>query len=666
MDQNTRKPNHLAGEKSPYLLQHAYNPVNWYPWCDEAFEKAVQQDIPVFLSIGYSTCHWCHVMAHESFEDQEVAEILNRGFVSIKVDREERNDIDAVYMSACQALTGSGGWPLTIVMTPDKKPFFAGTYFPKREKFGSLGLIEILTFLEKGWKDRRQDLLDESRRITGFLQQEQQLRGGKTESPQELISSGISYFSKAFDHKWGGFGPAPKFPSPHNLLFLLEQEEENCTAMAEKTLIQMYRGGIFDHIGGGFCRYSTDAQWLVPHFEKMLYDNALLLLAYSSAFSRTGNDLYKEIADRITQYVFRELTDEQGAFYCSQDADSEGEEGKFYVFAPGEIKQVLGESEGDAFCRRFDITGSGNFEGRSIPNLLKTGDYRKQEKQSQLEKLMEYRLSRTELHKDDKILTGWNGMMIAALAKSSVQLCRPDFLEAAFAAEAFVWKNLHGVDGKLLTRWRKGEAAFPAVLEDYAFFAWAQLECYSASFDEAYLEKAILLGEQILEQFFDWEQGGCFLYGKNSEELFLRPKELYDGAIPSGNSAAAFVMKKLAFFTGHEKWRRAWDLQKEFLLKNIRQPAGHSFFLWILTQEQRQQGQLICTARAAADVEKLAALDMDVLLKTEENKERLETAAPFLKEYPVPEKGAVYYFCRGNHCSSPVTSLDEVEKISKK
>ena len=445
--------NHLNHEKSPYLLQHAENPVDWYPWCDEAFALAAERDIPIFLSIGYSTCHWCHVMAHESFEDPEVAEILADGFVAVKVDREERPDIDSVYMSVCQAMTGSGGWPLTIIMTPDKKPFFAGTYFPKHNRFGSPGLIELLNAVSDKWAANRKSLLEQSDVVVDFLKAREAAgssAGGRTGSgddstdnaaadsgaqnqtdPCALIEGGLAYFTKTFDKKNGGFGASPKFPSPHNLLFLMGQKGrkgEKYLTMAEKTLEQMYRGGIFDHIGGGFSRYSTDEKWLVPHFEKMLYDNALLLLTYSQAWQETGSSLYRYVAERTAAYVKRELTDPEGGFYCGQDADSDGAEGKYYVFTPEEIRSLLHLEPAASFCARYDITPGGNFEGKSIPNLLSADNWTALPDEDLLRILQEYRLERTVLHRDDKVLTSWNGLMIAALAKSARQLKNAEFL----------------------------------------------------------------------------------------------------------------------------------------------------------------------------------------------------------------------------------------------
>lgn len=662
--ENNRMTNRLANEKSPYLLQHAQNPVDWYPWNEEAFAEAQKRDVPVFLSIGYSTCHWCHVMEHESFEDHEVAELLNQNYVSIKVDREERPDIDSVYMTVCQALTGAGGWPLTVIMTPEKKPFFAGTYFPKKGQYGGTGLMDLLAFITEKWNKDRQRLLKESEKITEFVKRRAEEDEKHQIQPKNLIEEANQYFADSFDKNWGGFGPMPKFPSPHNLLFLLEQKEMDFVSMAEKTLVQMYRGGLFDHIGGGFSRYSTDDRWLVPHFEKMLYDNALLVLAYAEAYRVTGKELYKAVADQTVNYVLRELTDEGGGFYCSQDADSDGEEGKYYVFAPGEIKKILGEEEGEAFCKRFDITMQGNFEGKSIPNLLKDPHFEKMPEEGTLEKLYQYRLKRTRLHKDDKVLTGWNGLMIAALARAGRIFGEDVYLNAAERAAEFVWEHLQYEDGRLLVRWRHGDAAYPGALEDYAFFTWALLECYSSTFDIAYLKRAVLTGNKLLELFFDEENGGCFLYGKDSEQLFVRPKEVYDGAMPSGNSAAALIMRKLSFFTGEQQWRSAWQKQQAFLVRRAHHhPAGHSFFLWQLCEEGKEQGQLICVSSEKLSIEALRQLPLEILVKTEENRSRVEEIVPFMKDYPMPAQGTDYYFCRHHQCSQPVHSMEEIEKI---
>lgn len=687
--------NHLNHEKSPYLLQHAENPVDWYPWCDEAFTLAAEKDIPIFLSIGYSTCHWCHVMAHESFEDPEVAEILADGFVAVKVDREERPDIDSVYMSVCQAMTGSGGWPLTIIMTPDKKPFFAGTYFPKHNRFGSPGLIELLNAVSDKWAANRKSLLEQSDVVVDFLKAQEaagRSAGGRTGSgddsadnaaadsgaqnqidPCALIEGGLAYFTKTFDKKNGGFGASPKFPSPHNLLFLMGQKGrkgEKYLTMAEKTLEQMYRGGIFDHIGGGFSRYSTDEKWLVPHFEKMLYDNALLLLTYSQAWQETGSSLYRYVAERTAAYVKRELTDPEGGFYCGQDADSDGAEGKYYVFTPEEIRSLLHLEPAAAFCARYDITPGGNFEGKSIPNLLSADNWTALPDEDLLRILQEYRLERTVLHRDDKVLTSWNGLMIAALAKSARQLKNAEFLEAALTCCNFLLKNLHRGDGSLFARWRQGHQAFDGTLDDYAFFCWGLLECYSTTFNPYYLQQADFIGRKMLELFFDDADGGCYLYGKDSEQLFIRPKETFDGAVPSGNSVAALVMKKLAFFTGEAVWEQAYAKQSAFMQSKCReQAAGHSFYLWVLNEELSEDGQLICAMNEMESLPpetlcELWNLDMDILLKTPETQELLHQISPYMEHYPIPQDGASYYYCKGHVCSSPVHSLEELEELA--
>lgn len=658
--------NRLTQEKSPYLLQHADNPVDWYPWCDEAFDEAAKRDVPVFLSIGYSVCHWCHVMAHESFEDEEVAALMNKNYVAVKVDREERPDIDAVYMSFCQAVTGSGGWPLTIIMTPDKKPFFAATYLPKRSQYGHMGLMELLTAVSAKWKQDRSQLLTQVEAVTDYLNRRTEQVSNKTADPVQLIAEALTQFTESFDPQYGGFGQSPKFPSAHNLLFLMAQKQEGPLAMAEKTLTQMYRGGIFDHVGGGFCRYSTDDMWLAPHFEKMLYDNALLILAYGQAYKESGKTIYQDIAEKTIRYVLRELTDEKGAFYCSQDADSEGVEGKFYLFTPQEVITALGQKAGAEFCQRYDITKEGNFEGKGIPNLIKNPMYGEMPEEYMLLKLYRYRMQRAALHKDDKILTSWNGLMIASLARTARLLDRRNYLAPALDAVDFVWQQLHTGDGRLLARYREGESAFSGTLEDYAYFAWGLIECYKSTFDPDYLKKAILVAKQMMHLFFDEEKGGGYLYAKDGEQLFIRPKETYDGALPSGNSVAALVMKALSFLTGEETWRLAFEKQADFLLHEAEQyPAGHSFFLWQMTEELADRGQLIClcSGSSAFDLQDLWQFDLDILVKTEEDAASIEEAAPFLKDYPIPFSGTDYYLCRGHACSQPVKTLEELKKL---
>ena len=660
--------NHLIYEKSPYLLQHAHNPVDWYPWGKEAFEKAKSENKPIFLSIGYSTCHWCHVMAHESFEDDEVAKRLNQDFVCIKVDREERPDIDAVYMSVCQAMTGSGGWPLTVFLTPDQKPFFAGTYFPKHNRYGSVGLIELLTEIARQWRADRKKLKGIGEEVTRVIQEHAQESKGKTEPAKEILYQGIEQFRQNYDAKWGGFGVAPKFPAPHNLLFLFAfysaEKQDDILHMAEHTLVQMYRGGMFDHVGGGFSRYSTDDKWLVPHFEKMLYDNALLALAYLSAYELTGTELYQTIARRIFDYTLKELHDPLGGFWCGQDADSDGVEGKYYVFSPSEIKQVLGSEDGEKFCRWFDITDQGNFEGKNIPNLISNQKFITEDPEikSLRQKIYEYRRNRTKLHTDDKVLLSWNGLMIAALAKAGSLQDGETYLNAARRTKDFIDRYMKKKDGRLFLRWRDGEAAIDGQLDDYAFYAYGLISLYQATWDVQYFIESIAVAEKMVELFFDAEAGGFYLYASESEQLISRPKESYDGAIPSGNSVAAWVLDKLAKLTGEAKWRSLADQQFAFLAGIVSHyPAGHAFALTAMTEVLYPSWELICTSNQSGTEKNLMLLAQkygrsrgSILLKTLQNADQLAMAAPFSEAYPIPDSGEKYYLCRGENCSAPV------------
>lgn len=490
---------------------------------------------PVFLSIGYSTCHWCHVMAHESFEDKEVAELLNQYFISIKVDKEERPDIDSIYMSVCQAFTGSGGWPTSIFMTPEQKPFFAGTYFPKTNKYGRIGFRELLLQIHEKWKADRKWLLQSAEEVISVLNREEAVERDVNE---QLIATAYELYQRAFDDKFGGFGQAPKFPTPHNLLFLMRYYEKskdtNAMKMVEKTLLQMYRGGMFDHIGGGFSRYSTDIYYLVPHFEKMLYDNALLVLAYCKAYQLTKKPIY-----------------------CAQDADSEGVEGKYYLFKPSEIISVLGEEAGKKFNEYFDITENGYFEGENIPNLL--GNHQLSETmESHLPVIYEYRKKRYALHLDDKILTSWNGMMIAAMCHLYRVSKNRVYLEAAIKAQQFIMNRLCE-DGTLYVSYRENRRSGKGFLDDYANEIFALLALYEATLEGVYLERAREFCDKVIGEFYDEAQGGFFLYGKENEQLIIRPKETYDGAVPSGNSMMAYNLVWLHYLTGEERFRDLED-----------------------------------------------------------------------------------------------------------
>lgn len=662
--------NHLINEKSPYLLQHAENPVNWYPWGNEAFEQAKKEDLPVFLSIGYSTCHWCHVMAHESFEDQEVAELLNSHYVCIKVDREERPDIDSVYMAACQAVTGAGGWPLTAILTPDQKPFFLGTYIPKHPRYGQTGLLELLQKVHLLWSRDRKKLLETGRQITAFLS----APGSKAEETPDknVLKQAVNLFKQQYDRKWGGFGSAPKFPSPHNLLFLLEysalESDDSTLEMALHTLSAMARGGMNDQIGGGFSRYSTDERWLVPHFEKMLYDNALLAISYLNAYHITGEDMYADTARRTLDYVLRELTGPSGEFYCGQDADSDGVEGRYYYFTKEEVLEVLGPKDGAEFCRIYDITSEGNFEGKCIPNRIDADHNPWPSDDPRLKKLYGYRLDRVSLHRDDKVILSWNGWMIIAMARAAQITEDSRYRDAAVQACQFIKQSMTDSRGRLYLRWRKGEAATPGQLDDYAVFGLALIELYRTTYKPQYLEDALHIAAQMTDLFEDKENGGYFLTASDAEVLIARPKETYDGAIPSGNSAAAVLLVQLAQYTCDVFWQEARERQIRYLAGSIKEyPAGHSFGLLALIKVLYTARELVCVSADSELPETLRhylmennPINLSVILKTKANEATLEKTLPYVRDYPIPGKGAMYYLCKNGVCMAPVEDISKL------
>ena len=576
--------NHLKDQTSPYLLQHAENPVDWYPWGEEAFSKARAEDKPVFLSIGYSTCHWCHVMAHESFEDLEIAEILNKYFVSVKVDKEERPDIDSIYMAVCQAFTGSGGWPASIFMTAEQKPFFAGTYFPKNARFGAVGFRDLLLIIHRKWMDEREALLSSADEIAAALNR---YHTPASRADETLLDTALQWYRRNFDASFGGFGGAPKFPAPHNLLFLMQQYEKrgDCQAlnMAETTLQKMYAGGLFDHIGYGFCRYSTDRCYLVPHFEKMLYDNALLILSYCKAYELAGRPFYLEVAQKTASYVLAEMTSPNGGFYSAQDADSDGEEGKYYVFTREEVIGLLGQADGAAFCERFGITKAGNFGGKSIPNLLHAENLTDESFDSFLPVLREYRRRRSSLHTDDKILTAWNALMIAALCR--LYRCSRDaaYLEAAKKAQGFIENSLCA-QNMLYVSFRDGRPSGHGFLDDYASYIFALLSLYDATLERKFLHRAVQLTRETVMQYYDSEHGGFYLSGTENEALLFRPKECYDGAVPSGNSVMAYVLMRLNALLPDQRTEDILDKQLAYMAGEAeRFPAGFSMFLMALS-----------------------------------------------------------------------------------
>lgn len=647
--------NHLKSQTSPYLLQHADNPVDWYPWCNQAFERAKKEDKPIFLSIGYSTCHWCHVMAHESFEDEQIAKIINQYFIAIKVDKEERPDIDSIYMSVCQALTGSGGWPTTVFLTPEQKPFFAGTYFPKTTRYGQIGLEELLWAVHEKWISDRGSLLKSSDEIITLLSKKNTV---KSDVNAQLISSAFALYKRTFDDKFGGFGEAPKFPAPHNLLFLMQYYEKNrdeqAMEMVEKTLTQMYCGGMFDHIGGGFCRYSTDRYFLVPHFEKMLYDNALLIMAYCKAYQMTKKQIYREVAEKTASYILREMTSPEGGFYSAQDADSEGVEGKYYLLEPSEIIGILGEKTGNVFNRYFDITEKGNFEGKNIPNLLKSKGTR-ESVDKYLPTVYEYRRNRYTLHLDDKILTSWNALMIAAMCCLYRVTKNKTYLEAAKKAQELIEKKLCEKD-TLYISYRNGKRSGKGLLDDYANEIFALLALYGAAMDSIYLKKALRFCNKVISDFYDKQQGGFFLNGKENEQLILRPKETYDGAVFSGNSAMAYNLVQLYLLTSEKRFGKLAQSQLEFMSTEAQHyPAGYAMFLVALSDYLEPPEKITVVVKDREALENLyGRIPLNVITCV------LESPT---EEYPLKNDKTTFYVCRGYTCQPPVNELKNVFQI---
>lgn len=690
----SRKPNKLINEKSPYLLQHAFNPVDWYPWCEEAFEKAKKEDKPVFLSIGYSTCHWCHVMEKESFEDEEVAKLMNDTFISIKVDREERPDIDGVYMAVCQMITGSGGWPLTIVMTPDKKPFFTGTYFPKYNRFGRIGMLELITKLNEIWKNRRDEVLNSAEEITRSVSQIS-VKKYDEDIKEKIFDKAFDEYFRRFDKEYGGFGNAPKFPTPHNLLFLLRyyRRTKNTSAleMVEKTLTEMRKGGIYDQVGFGFARYSTDKYWLVPHFEKMLYDNALILMALSETYQITKNDQYKSTSEEIVEYILRDMTHPEGGFYSAEDADSEGEEGKFYLWTEVEIRQLLPADEADFIIKVFNIESSGNWydeakglrNGNNILHLKKSydelaNDFGLSKKDfinklnSIRDKMFQWREKRIHPHKDDKILTDWNSLMISALVKASTVFNKRDYLDAALNADRFIKKYLYK-DERLLHRFREGEAAIEANLDDYAFFIQAQLDLFESTSDSEFLKTALSLNEILTNKFWDNDSGGYYFTSSDAEKLIFRQKEIYDGAIPSGNSVQLLNLIRLFEITGNNFFSEAaHKLVRAFSAEINRMPSVFAQFLCGLDFLFGPSVQLVITAKDKKQTdeitENLAQIyfpSKAMIILNEINKQELIELLPHLKDYKIDETPLIY-LCRNFICEKPVSDPQEILSIIAK
>jgi uncharacterized protein YyaL (SSP411 family) len=687
-----QKTNRLINELSPYLLQHAYNPVDWFPWCDEAFDKAKAEDKPVFLSIGYSTCHWCHVMAHESFEDEEIAALMNGFFINIKVDREEKPDIDSIYMQACQMLNGSGGWPLTIIMTHDKKPFFTGTYFPKESKWGRHGIKELILKISELWKENREEIFGAANDIVSKLNSANQIQSGEIINTI-IFEKAFKELSFSFDSFFGGFGSKPKFPMPSYILFLLRYwkrfNQTYALDIVEKTLDSMRNGGIYDHLGYGFHRYSTDEKWLVPHFEKMLYDQALLSMAYSDAYQGLKKEEYKQTVHEIFEYIEREITSPEGAFYSAEDADSERMEGKFYVWDINEIKAILG-NEADLFINVFNMSESGNFiiesaENENGVNILHvekplveiaeeeglSDETLKTKMKDLCQKLFQVREKRVHPFKDDKVLCDWNGLMIASHAKASQIFQNDNYLIKAEKAIEFILNKMINSDGTLLHRYRNGEAGIKANLDDYAFLIWALLELYQASFNLKYLEKAIDLNENCINHFWS-DENNCFYFTSDTGETqFVRRIELFDGAVPSGNSVAMMNLVRIGRITGNtELIKRAENMTKAYSNSVDKSPSSYCKFLCGFDELVNESMEIVIVGdKRNAQTNELMNLSRNfyhpgklIILKNSDV-DSIDNISELTKDKKMTNNAPTAYVCKNNTCFEPVNKPEDLLKL---
>ncbi len=682
----SKHTNRLINETSPYLLQHAHNPVDWSPWGHEALERAHKQDKPILLSIGYSACHWCHVMERESFENEEIAAIMNERFIPIKVDREERPDLDDIYMNAVQMMTGSGGWPLTVFLTPDLKPFYGGTYFPPIDGLGRPGFKTLLTRIDKIYNEQRLSVNTSAEALTERLKASTQLPGSQEILSTQLIAQAVRELGQRFDPREGGFGPAPKFPPSGSIFVLLRHYHSTGDAdalhMAELTLDKMAAGGLYDHLGGGFHRYSTDERWLVPHFEKMLYDNALLAQSYLEAFQVTGKADYARVARETLEYVLREMQSPEGGYYSTQDADSEGVEGKYYIWSRDEVDSLLGD-KAEPFCRFFDVSPSGNWDGTNILN--RTGSIAQvagelgrsaEELDAQLKEgrrlLFQAREQRIKPGLDDKVLTSWNGLMIIAMARGYRVLGDTRFLESARRAARFIRENLTQ-NGRLLATYREGRARFPAYLDDHAFLMGGFIELFQSDFDIGWLDEAGKLAAELERLFRDETQGGFYFTGSDHESLVVRPKPGPDAAIPSGNAMAATYLLKLAGYTGeaiHET--RAQETLRAFHSMMQRFPSGFAQALCALhyylgshreiaivgdesSPDSRQALERIWRVFSPSSL--IAFMD-----PSWPHRQTVEEKVPLLKGKTAGNHAPLYYLCENYACQAPTDDLEKVEQ----
>jgi len=670
--------NHLQNETSPYLLQHVDNPVDWYPWGEEAMRIAAERDKPILLSIGYAACHWCHVMAHESFEDEATAAQMNAEFINVKVDREERPDIDSIYMQAVNAMVGRGGWPMTVFLTPEGKPFYAGTYFPNEPRHGMPSFRQILTGVTQAWNDDRERVLSSAGEVAEQLQALADVGFDEGTLDAEVFRSALRGLSWRFDATWGGFGDAPKFPQPMTLEFLLRESirsgDASALEMAEVTLRKMAEGGIYDHLGGGFARYSVDHRWLVPHFEKMLYDNSQLARVYLHAWQLTGEQLYRRVTEETLDYVLREMRHADGGFFSSQDADSEGVEGKFYVWSADEIREALGE-DAPAFMKVYGISDAGNWEGSNILNLSVALGSLAEEMEIPVDalrsrmsgaraKLYAIRSKRIWPALDDKVLTSWNGLMLGAFAEAGPALARSDYLEAAESNAEFLYRTMRCKSGRLLRTWRSGsEAKYNAYLEDYAYLADGLLALYEATFDERWLDWARELAETMLGHFRDAVNGGFFDTSDDHEQLIHRPKDLQDNAVPSGNAMAAGVLLKLSLLTGNGDYWQVAEKSVATMSKFMSEyPSGFGHWLAAATfvlSEPRELALIGSDAEIAAllAVARETYRPFQVIAAAEEG---AQASLPLLADRPRIQGKGTAYLCRRFVCEAPTTDVAQL------
>lgn len=667
--------NHLIEETSPYLLQHAHNPVDWYPWSDEALQRARQEDKPILLSIGYSACHWCHVMERESFENEDIAHLMNKNFISIKVDREERPDLDTVYMEAVQALTGSGGWPLTVFLTPDCQPFYGGTYFPPGDHHGLPGFSRILQTVASAYHTRRDEVESAAEQLVKHMNQVLEVQPSSEPLAADMLDNAYRMIKSVYDPQNGGFGSAPKFPEPMILEFLLRYHhrsgDKEALSMVEHTLDKMAKGGIYDQVGGGFHRYSIDSQWLVPHFEKMLYDNALLSRLYLHAYQVTGKQTYRLVVEETLDYILREMRDSDGGFYASQDADSEGVEGKYYIWTPDEIIETLGEPNGRLANRYFGITEQGNFEGRNIlsrivdvKTLASAEGITEQDISARIaeakKRLLEKRVQRVSPHRDEKMLASWNGLMLASFADAASVLGRHDYLEAAISSATFLTRELYK-KGQLTHQYRKGQTDNNGYLQDYAFLSLGLLSLYHATFDERWLSTTLELAKVILDQFWDNTRGVFYDTAHSQEVPVIRPRNIYDNALPSGSAAAAFVLIRLARLTDNVDYEEK-TITAIRHVKNLmgQYPSGFGYWLCTLDFYLSAPREIVVVGQPEDPAMKqlmsiITSRYLPGVVIAGSNPDESHMDMPLLQGKGMMENKPTVYLCENYACKAPIT-----------